>query len=479
MTIVETHKILFESLEKAERLFEAGEIRNGQKLVNEVSRSIRSEGKVSNKLRHRFNFMSAQSRYFNDISSFATNPKRNEIINEIKVLIETPIDNPKKQANAIHGLQTKWQQLDQTSKPAGREQWKTFKQLTDKAWEPCAQYYEELKIVKLSNAKEREKIIDNILKYTEDNSSRWPGLIDLSKYLSQTFHLWQTFAPVMDEDFIKLKSAYQNARKPINDQIREQETNNLKLKEAVIEQVKQINDDDSKICIQKYQKLKRDYQNIGPAGKKNEPNLWKMLNESADRFYEAEKSMITDELTIIKSITTDIGKDGFSLSKSKNQMRELSKTRKSPEFLKLQKSIKSYEGKQAQEILTKKISSYQDLPALLESEKLENSSIEKDLLKTLMKPAYLADIDKIKEAVVMMELMAGIESPQADKAIKQKLTLEMLQNKFSQGIQESEKLKGLMVSIINNLKAKKLSPPELKLWKRAQIALNDLAKYLP
>ena len=107
MTIVETHKILFESLEKAERLFEAGEIRNGQKLVNEVSRSIRSEGKVSNKLRHRFNFMSAQSRYFNDISSFATNPKRNEIINEIKVLIETPIDNPKKQANAIHGLQTK------------------------------------------------------------------------------------------------------------------------------------------------------------------------------------------------------------------------------------------------------------------------------------------------------------------------------------------------------------------------------------
>ena len=93
-----------------------------------------------------------------------------------------------------------------------------------------------------------------------------------------------------NEDFIKLKSAYQNARKPINDQIREQETKNLKLKEAVIEQVKQINDDDSKICIQKYQKLKRDYQNIGPAGKKNEPNLWKMLNESADRFYEAEKN---------------------------------------------------------------------------------------------------------------------------------------------------------------------------------------------
>ena len=476
---METHKILFESLEKAEQHFEAGEIRNGQKLVNEVSRAMRAEGKVSNKLRHRFNFMSAQSRYFNDMSSFATNPKRNDIIKEIETLITTPIDNPKKQANAIHGLQTKWQQLDQTSKPAGREQWETFKQLTDKAWEPCAQYYEELKIIKVSNATERKKIIEGILKYTEEKSSRWPGLIELSKYLSQTFQLWQTFAPVMDEDFIKLKTDYQNARKPINDQIREQETKNLKLKESVIEQVKLINDEDTKVCIQKYQKLKRDYQNIGPAGKKNEPNLWKLLNASADRFYEAEKSIANDELQIIESLTTDIGKDSFSLSSAKDQMRELSKTRKSPEFLKLQKSIKAYESQKAQEIISQKIASYQDLPTLLESVDLKDSAVDKDILKALINPLYLDDIDLIKESVVMMELMAGIECPASDKTIKQKLTLEMLQNKFSQGAKENERLKELLLSIVNNLKAKKLSAPESKLWKRAQVALSDLATHLP
>jgi hypothetical protein len=100
-------------------------------------------------------------------------------------------------------------------------------------------------------------------------------------------------------------------------------------------------------------------------------------------------------------------------------------------------------------------------------------------VKALTKPAYLGDVDRIKEAVVMMELMAGVECPAADKAIKQKLTLEMLQNKFSQGLNESEKLKGLLLVIVNNFKAKKLSAPESKLWKRAQIALNDLAKHLP
>ena len=42
---METHKILFESLDKAEKHFEAGEIRLAQKIVNEVSRTIKAEGK--------------------------------------------------------------------------------------------------------------------------------------------------------------------------------------------------------------------------------------------------------------------------------------------------------------------------------------------------------------------------------------------------------------------------------------------------
>jgi DNA repair protein SbcC/Rad50 len=476
---VETQKILFESLIKAEGHFEAGQIRSGQKLVNEVSRAMKSEGKVSNKLRRRFNLISAQSRYFNDISSFATNPKRNEIIQEIEALIATPIENPKKHANAIHGLQTKWQQLDQSSKPAGREQWQTFKKLTETAWEPCAQYYEELKTVKISNAKEREQIIINILQYTEEKSAKWPGLIELSKYLSQQFQLWQNFAPVLDDDFIKLKTAYQDARKPINDQIRAQENKNLKLKEEIIEKVKVINDEDTQLCIQKYQRLKRDYQNIGPAGKKNEPTLWKILNESADRFYEAEKTIANDEIKIIGALSKELGQDGFSLSKIKEQLRELTKTRKSPEFLKIQKAIKSYEGKQAEEIILQKVSGYMDLPALLESEILANSSIDKDILKALNKPAYHNNVDEVTKTVVMMELMAGIESPDSDKAIKQLLTLEMLQNKFSQQVGETEKLKGLLITFISNVKAKKLSAAESKLWKRAQAALSVLAKHLP
>ena len=476
---METHKILFESLDKAEKHFEAGEIRLAQKLVNEVSRSMKSEGSVSNKLRHRFNFMSAQSRYFNDISSFATNPKRNEIIQEIEALIAKPHENPKKQANEIHGLQTKWQLLDQSSKPAGREQWMTFKSLTDKAWEPCAQYYEELKILKISNAKEREKIIQLLIQYTNDYSDKWPSLIDMSKFLSKTFQTWQSYAPVLDEDFSKLKTAYQNARKPINNAIKDQENKNYKMKDSLIEKVKLINDEDTQTCIQKFKKIKREYQDIGPAGKKNEPILWKKLNEAADRFFEADKALVNDELEVIKNLANDLTRDDCSIHDIKNKITELNKTRKSPEFIKLQKAIKAHENKKIDAINARKIEVYQDLLNYLETTDEIHSVIHNEIFKTLKKPHYLGDKDELLKCTIKLELIAKIDPPASDKAIKQMLALEMLQNKFSGTKSTNEEIKDLLISFVNNLKSKKITTEEKNLWKRVSKAINDLAKQLP
>jgi len=476
---VETHKILFESLDKAEKHFEAGEIRLAQKLVNEVSRSMKSEGSVSNKLRHRFNFMSAQSRYFNDISSFATNPKRNEIIQEIEALIAKPHENPKKQANEIHGLQTKWQLLDQSSKPAGREQWMTFKNLTDKAWEPCAQYYEELKILKISNAKEREKIIQTLIQYTNDYSNKWPSLIDMSKFLSKTFQTWQSYAPVLDEDFSKLKTAYQNARKPINNAIKEQENKNYKIKDSLIEKVKLINDEDTQTCIQKFKKIKREYQDTGPAGKKNESTLWKKLNEAADRFFEADKALVNDELEVIKNLANDLTRDDCSIHDIKNKITELNKTRKSSEFIKLQKAIKAHENKKIDEVNAKKTKVYQDLLNYLETTDETHAVIHNEIFKTLKKPDYLGDKDELLKCTIKLELIAKIDPPASDNAIKQMLALEMLQNKFSGAKTTNEEIKDLLISFVNNLKSKKISAEEKKLWKRVSEVINKLAKLLP
>jgi protein tyrosine phosphatase len=76
-------------------------------------------------------------------------------------------------------------------------------------------------------------------------------------------------------------------------------------------------------------------------------------------------------------------------------------------------------------------------------------------------------------------LIAKIDPPAADKAVKQILALEMLQNKFSGTKSTNEEIKDLIIAFINNLQSKKINAVETKLWKRVNEAIKNLADQLP
>ena len=65
------------------------------------------------------------------------------------------------------------------------------------------------------------------------------------------------------------------------------------------------------------------------------------LNGAADRFYEADKAMMNDELLLINDLNDQLKKNNCSIKDIKEKISELNKSRKSPEFVKLQKAIKS------------------------------------------------------------------------------------------------------------------------------------------
>jgi hypothetical protein len=118
---------IVELISKANHSFESGVIRDGQKLTREALKLVKVQGKIPNKLKHKLNATVALSRYFDDISSFATNPKRDELVSKIKEIADNPLKNPRKQADEIHKVQAQWQALDQTSKTASQKQWNIFR----------------------------------------------------------------------------------------------------------------------------------------------------------------------------------------------------------------------------------------------------------------------------------------------------------------------------------------------------------------
>ena len=471
---MKTSQDLFKQLDEVEALFSKGSIKTAQKKVREVILKSKKLEKVPNKLRHKLNFAIGQSRYFDDISSFAANPKREELLKEISTMIDKPLDSPKKQAHLIHDLQTKWQLLDLSSRPASKEQWNRFNELTNKAWEPCSEYFDELKQIKINNAAQRMEIINNINQYVQDNSSSWPQPKYLIQFLRKSFDEWQKYAPVLDKDLNKLRNAYFEAKKPINDSIKKQEQVVIKAKEALIEKVNAITDEDNDICIKKFNDLKNEWKKAGSAGRKADIKLWDKFNKSADRFFNAKKEVIDAELIKANELLTHLKNDEISINEVLKSLNDLKNISKTTEFNAIQKQINNKRKDQELKLKQNKIDTYTNLLDAFLNNELDKtqapSSIKNKLNK---KPQDKSNSEALTYACVKLEALAGIDSLKKDSKLRQSIQIEILTNKFNKVSNQLNSVDDLLIHFINNI-ASKPTAAEKTLWKRVSKTIEIL-----
>jgi len=472
---VETSQDLFKQLEKAEKLFSDGSIKNAQKIVRDVISKTKNFKKVPNALKHKLNFAIGQSRYFDEMSSFATNPKREELITEITDIITNPLEDPKKQAHRIHDLQAKWQLLDLSSRPASREQWSKFNELCNKGWEPCSEYFDELKAIKVNNANQRFKIIEEINIYVSENSSNWPEVRTLIQYMRGTFDQWQKFAPVLDKDLNKLKSAYFESKKPINDYIKKQESNVIAIKESLISKVDAIDGEDGDLNIKKFNDLKNEWKKAGSAGRKHDNKLWDKFNKSADRLFNAKKEVLDAELVIAKELLGKIKKDEISTKEASNEMQNLSNISKTKEYSLLRTAIKDKKIEQENKNKAEKIDSYLNLFEAFSKQEFDTLDLPKSIASKVSKlKTSKSDNAQLQYVCIKLEIMAGIDSLKKDSDLRQSIQLEMLTSKFNKSSANLESLDDLLIHFFENLSSKDTSAADKTLWKRITKSIGNI-----
>ena len=471
---METKQDLFKQLETIENLFSEGLIKKAQKNLRDTLSILKNEKKVPNKLRHKVNFVVAQSRYFDDMSSFAANPKREALIKEISALVELNHENPKSQANAIHDIQKKWQQLDTSSRPASKDQWIKFNELTNKAWEPCKEFFDELNKVKEQNAQNRYQIINEINSYVENNSTKWPDAKTLIFYLRDKFNEWQEHAPVLDKDLKKLRNDFFNAKKPINDQIKKQEKAVIKIKEDLIAKVNLINDEDNDVCIKKFNDLKNDWKKSGSAGRKIDNKLWDKFNKSADRFFTAKKEVIDEEIKAANDLLKKLKKNEISVVDVESNIKEVTNISKSKELNALRNEIKAQNNALQLEKKKNKLGGYKELFNAYANNKFEDEKLPSQIVSKIKDlNVKKSDSEQVTYSCIKLEIMAGIESLKKDAEVRNKIQLEMLTEKFNTTGANLNTLDSLLIHFFSHLSSKPTAA-EKTLWKRISNSIESL-----
>ena len=472
---METSKDLFKDLEIAEKLFLDGSIKNAQKKVRDVYNKTKKIKKIPNKLRHKLNAAINQSKYFDEISSFATNPKRDELITNVKNLIDKPLSDPRKHARAIHNIQGQWQLLDTSSKSASKSQWLNFNELTNKAWESCKEYFEEMKEIKINNARERHKIIEEINNYVMENQKKWPSSKVLVLYLKKMYEKWQSFAPVLDKDLNNLKTLYFASRKPINDAITKQEKINKENKELLILKVNEINDDDNKICIDKFNELKNQWQKIGNAGRKYDKVLWSKFNKSADRFFIEKKQAIAAEIEIVNVCIKDLQEDKKTFKEIEKDLKELQNLKHTKEFKEIQSLIQAKKVEGLKKIKKEKILNYKNIYNVLIDKDLKGSArnfFEEDIDFSYKNKE--SNLEELINCCVRLEILANLDSLKKHQAKRDSIQLELLQNKFNKNINSLDDIDSVISNFIKNFSANDANNEHKTLWKRMEKCFEEL-----
>lgn len=458
---------IVELISKANHSFESGVIRDGQKLTREALKLVKVQGKIPNKLKHKLNATVALSRYFDDISSFATNPKRDELVSKIKEIADNPLKNPRKQADEIHKVQAQWQTLDQTSKTASQKQWNTFRSYVDKAWLPCGDFFEGLNKQKLVNATKKQQVTQDLNEFVQKNNNKFPTIRILRSKLRKFDDSWNSHAPVRDDVFRKLKSDFMDAKKPIFDDIKKQNEQIKLKKEQIIESVAKINSEDMDENISKYMNLKKDWNILDKLPHKLEKTLWKKFISSGDRFFEEQnknKQLHLDELNLVLK---DLKK--YEITDLQELLPKFDLINKSKEYKSLQNQIIKLRNDEKDK---RNKESINDLEKLFEyvTEKKDPSNLTN--LDSSYKEIFdykfdLHSKDELLESCIRIEMICNVESLKKDEKIRNQIQLKILTEKFNKA--QQTKKEEILLHIKNfffNLSISKVGATEKNLWKR-------------
>ena len=458
---------IIELISKANQSFDSGVIRDGQKLTREALKLVKIQGKIPNKLKHKLNATVALSRYFDDISSFATNPKRDELVSKIKEIADNPLKNPRKQADKIHKIQAQWQALDQTSKTASQKQWNIFRTYVDKAWLPCGDFFEELNKQKLVNATKKQQITQDLNEFVQKNNNKFPTIRILRSKLRKFDDSWNSHAPVRDDVFRKLKSDFMDAKKPIFDEINKQNEQIKLKKEQIIESVAKINSEDMDENISKYMNLKKDWNILDKLPHKVEKTLWKKFISSGDRFFEEQnknKQLQLDELNLVLK---DLKK--YEITDLQELLPKFDLINKSKEYKSLQNQIiklrKDEKDKRNKE-------SINDLEKLFEyvTEKKDPSDLTNldNSYKEIFDYKFdLHSKDEMLESCIRIEMICNVESLKKDEKIRSQMQLKILTEKFNKAkLTKKEEIPLHIKNFFLNLSVSKVTNTEKNLWKR-------------
>jgi hypothetical protein len=440
------------------------------------------ENKLSKKASQALALRSSQVQSLKDWQGFASAPRQNELCEAMEVLAEQHI-SPEVKASRIKEMQMEWRSLGGA---ADQTLWERFKTASDKAFEPCAEYFDAQNGLKESNLARRTQLISELSSFEqmhEWETADWKAVEHISR---QAKTEWRDAYPVDHKKNKHLQEQFNTLIKSIDKRLQVQKQANLELKESIVERAEAlIEEPELSSAMESAKALQAEWQAVGITQHGKDRALWKQFRTACDAIFsrrnevrekaQAENAEVRtaanqlcsaievsaknpdiSEAKAVDALITDYRKQFKNLGELPRKQREAIQNQYEKAMHALKSKAQNLRNEavliQWQEAARKAqvlsaAAETQDIDSLnqLESDFSSRAPLEK-ALETAFSKAWKSlsagnsversDDSNVRELCIRCEIAAGLDSPNSDSERRMQLQVSRL----SEGLSSSKNL---------------------------------------
>lgn len=427
-----------EAIPKIEPQLDAGQLKAAKQLYAELEQKLQALKLIESRpeLRDVFEQLQAVKPALQDLAKWqhwGNNRQRRELCERVEALIEQDIE-PEALAEQIKSAQAEWKQLEQSEKTSGDKRraspalWHRFQAACRKAWEPCAEHFEQKKQRRSARLEQIEQTINELTAFA-DKTKQFDEKV-LHTAVQTGYRMLGDLHRMPRKESRTIEKRLREVLAPFQESQQRAQKQAAYAKRQLIEKAQQLKpEEDLKAAISTVKQLQAEWKKTGRAEPKEDRQLWQAFRAEADRVFgqldnqrKQEKAQHQAADNALKKLAQQI--QALAESITDNTAAELQKLHSEAAALEANSQNRKLQQQldQAVNQVRAGIKQFQQQQrfAALSQLREQAAQAQKDT------PANEAEETAAKDAVIQMEILAGKDSPAADQARRLALQVDQL-----------------------------------------------------
>ncbi len=216
-----------------------------------------------------------------------------ELCTRMEALIPLAETDPEKASNEMRTLQERWKPVAAAPRSQAEALWTRFKTAQEQVYDKCKDFFSQQAAERVENLKKKEALCDRAESMAD--STDWVKTAEAMKGLQAE---WKSIGPVTRgnekavwERFRAACDRFFTRRQEDLKQRKQDWTENLKRKEALVAEAKQLSESTEwEQAASRIKKLQADWKTIGPVKKSKSDAIWNEFRGACDLFFERFKN---------------------------------------------------------------------------------------------------------------------------------------------------------------------------------------------